>query len=251
MDLLIGAGAAFAIALITTPVGVSGAVFLIPVQVSVLATPSPAVTPTNLLYNVLATPGALLRFGRQRVVGSALTSRLLAGAVPGVVVGAVVRVTLIDGPQTFLVVIAAVLIPLGALLAFGAPRVDARPSDRGLLALGLAAGVIGGIYGIGGGSLVGPVLVATGITIYEVAPAALALTLVTSIAGVAAFALLSLTTAGAVAPEWPLGLAIGLGGLAGGWWGAALQPRLPEVLLRRGLGLIALALGLRYAVLAF
>jgi len=32
---------------------------LLPFQVSVLGTPSPAVTPTNLLYNVIATPGAL------------------------------------------------------------------------------------------------------------------------------------------------------------------------------------------------
>jgi hypothetical protein len=31
-------------------------VLLLPFQVSVLGTPSPAVTPTNLLYNVVATP---------------------------------------------------------------------------------------------------------------------------------------------------------------------------------------------------
>ena len=39
---------------------VSGAVFLVPVQVSILHTPNPALTPTNLLYNVIAIPGALL-----------------------------------------------------------------------------------------------------------------------------------------------------------------------------------------------
>ena len=38
-----------------TPVGISGAVLLLPFQVSVLGTPSPAVTPTNLLYNVVST----------------------------------------------------------------------------------------------------------------------------------------------------------------------------------------------------
>ena len=57
--------AAYAIALIATPAGISGAVFLLPFQVSVLGTPSPAVTPTNLLYNVIATPGALFRYRRQ------------------------------------------------------------------------------------------------------------------------------------------------------------------------------------------
>ena len=46
------------------PRGISGAVLLRPFQVSVLATPSPSVTPANLLYNVVATPGALYRYWR-------------------------------------------------------------------------------------------------------------------------------------------------------------------------------------------
>ena len=58
----LGALIAFAVATITTPAGVSGAVFLIPVQVSILGVPNPASTPTNLLYNVIATPGALLGY---------------------------------------------------------------------------------------------------------------------------------------------------------------------------------------------
>jgi hypothetical protein len=53
--------AAYVIAVLAAPAGVSGAVLLLPFQVSVLGTPSPAVTPTNLLYNVLSTPGALYR----------------------------------------------------------------------------------------------------------------------------------------------------------------------------------------------
>jgi hypothetical protein len=75
--------AAFAIAVITTPAGVSGAVLLLPFQVSVLGTPSPAVTPTNLLYNVVASPGLsrdllydqmragnldYLKIGRRRII---------------------------------------------------------------------------------------------------------------------------------------------------------------------------------------
>jgi hypothetical protein len=39
--------AAFAIAVLATPAGISGAVLLLPFQVSVLGTPSPAVTPTT------------------------------------------------------------------------------------------------------------------------------------------------------------------------------------------------------------
>jgi hypothetical protein len=40
--------AAFVVAVVATPAGVSGAVLLLPFQVGVLGTPSPAVTPTNL-----------------------------------------------------------------------------------------------------------------------------------------------------------------------------------------------------------
>ena len=42
---------------------------------------------------------------------------------------------------------------------------------------------------------------------------------------------------------------MGVGGLLGGYVGAGLQPRLPEALLRRGLGVLALALGVRYLLL--
>jgi hypothetical protein len=49
----------------------SGAVLLLHFQVSVLSTPSPAVTPANLLYNVIATPGPLYRYWRQRQTGGA------------------------------------------------------------------------------------------------------------------------------------------------------------------------------------
>ncbi len=45
---VLGFAAGLLISVVTAPVGVSGAVFLLPVQVSVLGVPSPAVTPTNL-----------------------------------------------------------------------------------------------------------------------------------------------------------------------------------------------------------
>ena len=109
--------AAFAIAVVTTPAGVSGAVLLLPFQVSVLGTPSPSVTPTNLLYNVVASPGAIWRYWRQGQTGGPLTWLLLAGTLPGVIAGSVIRVYVLPGPVVFDFVVAAVLIPLGAWLA--------------------------------------------------------------------------------------------------------------------------------------
>jgi uncharacterized protein len=113
--------AAFAIAVLATPAGVSGAVLLLPFQVSVLGTPSPAVTPTNLLYNVVATPGALYRYWRQGQTGGRLALVLIAGTLPGVIAGSVIRVELLPSARIFDFVVAAVLLPLGIWLALTRP----------------------------------------------------------------------------------------------------------------------------------
>jgi uncharacterized protein len=241
----LGAVIAFVVATVTTPAGVSGAVLLVPVQVSILGVPNPALTPTNLLYNVIATPGAMLGY---RGFDRALVRLLAAGTAPGVIVGAVLRVTVLDGPQAFFGVIAAVLLPLGVWLLLDRPARQ-RPAREGrIVALALAVGLIGGIYGIGGGSLLAPLLVGMGLSVLAVAPASIAVTFLTSVVGVIAFALLSLTQSGSIAPDWSLGIALGLGGLAGGYCGARLQGRLPEALIRRGLGVLAILLAVRYAI---
>jgi uncharacterized membrane protein YfcA len=174
--------AAFAIASLASPVGVSGAVLLLPFQVGVLGTPSPAVTPTNLLYNIVATPGALYRYWRQHQTGGALTRVLLAGTIRGVVAGAIVRIEFLPNPRAFDAVIAVVLIPLGAWILVNSRGEPAfRPSiaiNRVILVvLAAAVGCVGGIYGIGGGSILAPVLVGSGRSPTEVAPATLASTL--------------------------------------------------------------------------
>jgi uncharacterized membrane protein YfcA len=67
-------------------------VFLLPVQLDVLRVPSPSATPTNLLFNLVAAPGALWRYWRAGVLDVGLTGRLLLGTVRGVVIGSLVRV---------------------------------------------------------------------------------------------------------------------------------------------------------------
>ena len=129
----------------------------------------------------------------------------------------------------------------------GGRRTDGRLSRRGIIALALGVGAVGGVYGIGGGSLLGPILVGRGLPVTVVAPAALASTFVTSVAGAGVFAVLALTGRADVAPEWDVGLLCGAGGLVGGYVGAYLQPRLPERGLRLMLGGLAVALAILYA----
>ncbi|MFD7298358.1 TSUP family transporter [Streptomyces sp. NPDC059897] len=251
---LLGFAAGLLISLVTAPVGVSGAVFLLPVQVSILGVPSPAVTPTNLLFNVVAGPGALLRYRKTGSLGGSLTRLLIAGTVPGVIIGAVVRVFAVPGPQVFRFLVALLLLPLGlwlcarSLRAPAADRPGTPPPTRTTTALAMTVGVVGGIYGIGGGSLLGPILVGRGMPVARVAPAALAATFLTSVIGAATYALLSVAVTGDIAPDWLLGLCCGLGGLVGGYIGARLQPRFPERVLRMTLGALALGVGTLYAV---
>jgi uncharacterized membrane protein YfcA len=249
---LLGFAAGLVIALVTSPVGVSGAVFLLPVQLSVLDVPNPAVTPTNLLYNIVATPGALLRYGHQGRLRTPLTRLLIVGTVPGVVAGAVMRVFVVPGPEVFRLIAAAVLLPVGSWLLVrtlrGAHPLDDRGmSDRTTTSLAAVVGLVGGIYGIGGGSILGPILVGRGRPVMEVAPAALASTFVTSLVGSLTYAVLALGTSGDIAPEWGLGLLCGAGGLIGGYCGARLQPYAPERALGLLLGMLAIAVGLAYA----
>jgi uncharacterized membrane protein YfcA len=112
--------------------------------------------------------------------------------------------------------------------------------------LAAAVGCVGGIYGIGGGSILAPVLIGTGRRPAEVAPATLAATFVTSVAGVITFTILSLHHHGQVSPSWPTGIALGAGGLAGAYAGARIQSGLPDLLIRRVMGVLVVAIGVRY-----
>jgi uncharacterized membrane protein YfcA len=250
---VVALAAAYVVAVLATPAGISGAVLLLPFQVSVLGTPSPAVTPTNLLYNVVATPGALYRYWRQGQTGGRLAVILIAGTLPGVIAGSVIRVELLPSPHVFDFVVAAVLLPLGVWLALtrpSGPRDPERPARLipvpVLVILAAAVGCVGGIYGIGGGSILAPILIGSGRRPAEVAPAALASTFVTSVAGVVTFMILSIHHHGSVSPDWPTGIALGIGGLAGAYTGARIQRRLPDVLIRRVMGILVVAIGARY-----
>ena len=253
-DVALGFAAGLAIATVTAPVGVSGAVFLLPVQLSVLGVPNPAVTPTNLLYNVIATPGALLRYRRNGSVRRPDHGAAPGRHAPGVVAGAAIRVFLLPGARPFRIVAGLVLLVLGTWLiarTLGRPRTHRPLSDRTILATSLAVGVLGGVYGIGGGSILSPILVASGLAVAVVAPAAMTATFVTSIVGALTYAALAMVADGSIAPDWPSGLPAALGGLCGGYLGARLQPRLPERGLRLLLGGLAVGIAVLYLIEGF
>lgn len=251
---------AFLVALVTTPAGVSGAFLLLPFQMSVLGFVSPAVTPTNLIYNVVAVPGGVARYIKENRMVWPLAWAIVAGTLPGVFLGAVVRIRYLPDPRYAKVFVGCVLLYLGVRLlitgksqhkkwgwlqaaqtSFQCQGQTYSFSPLVLAAVSLAVGIVGGIYGVGGGAMIAPFLMTIlGLPAFAVAGAALLGTLITSVAGVAVFETLGQR------PDWALGILFGVGGLAGSYCGARLQKHLPERWIRLFLGCLVSGLGVDY-----
>jgi len=99
----------------------------------------------------------------------------------------------------------------------------------GVMGLSLIVGMVGGVYGIGGGAIIAPFFVSFfRLPVYTVAGATLTGTFVTSVAGVIFYQLLApCYPTMAIAPDWLLGLLFGIGGFAGMYCGARLQKYVP------------------------
>ncbi|MFA7347124.1 MAG: sulfite exporter TauE/SafE family protein [Desulfurivibrionaceae bacterium] len=273
---------AFAISFFTSMGGVSGAFLLLPFQVSVLGFTSPAVSSTNQLFNIVAIPSGVYRYIKEGRMLWPLTWIVIIGTLPGVLVGAIVRIKYLPDPKNFKLFAGLVLLYMGGRLlkdlacktkrdtptteerfqqrhkkqgrTTGSGAVSPEHSSRvtvrhwslirlvyefygetftvnalGLMALSLVVGMVGGVYGIGGGAIIAPFLVSFfGLPVYTVAGAALMGTFVTSVAGVVFYQILAPCYPGMViAPDWLLGFLFGIGGFAGMYCGARLQKFVP------------------------
>lgn len=109
--------AALGISTFTSLGGVSGTFILLAFQVSVLGFSGPAVTATNHLINVIGIPAAIFRFAREGRLLWPLTAVIVAGTLPGVVLGAWMRATLLADARRFKLFIGLVLLSLGLKMA--------------------------------------------------------------------------------------------------------------------------------------
>ncbi|MFH2097884.1 MAG: TSUP family transporter, partial [Pseudomonadota bacterium] len=119
----------------------------------------------------------------------------------------------------------------------------------GIMSLSFVVGIVGGIYGIGGGAIIAPFFVSVfGLPVYTVAGAALMGTFVTSVAGVIFYQAIAPFYPGvSVAPDWLLGLLFGLGGMVGMYLGARAQKFVPARAIKWMLAGIILFTALKYA----
>jgi uncharacterized protein len=116
-----------------------------------------------------------------------------------------------------------------------------------ILVMAFLVGIVGGAYGIGGGSIIAPFCVAfLGLPVYMIAGAALYGTFLTSIAGVLFYTFVPLKQGISTSPDWLLGILFGLGGMVGMYCGARLQKYMPQKLTKMMLGLMLLFLAASY-----
>lgn len=243
---------AFVISLFTSMVGISGAFLLLPFQMSVLGYVAPSVSATNLVFNLVAIPAGVWRYAHEKRMDWPLAWVIAAGTLPGLLAGWWLRVHWLPDPRDFKFFVGLVLLGLAVKLLLKrrlrAPEptasivADAQWRVIPVLSIALIIGVVGGAYGIGGGSIMAPVLVAIfSLPIHGLAGATLFGTLVTSVAGVALYQFMPAPPGMTTQPDWALGILFGMGGAAGMYAGARLQKRVPQRALEIG---IALVLGL-------
>ncbi len=113
---------AFVISLFTSMGGVSGAFLLLPFQMSVLGFTAPAVSSTNQLYNVVAIPGGVWRYLREGRMLWPLTWVVVGGTLPGVLVGAIIRLRWLPDAVRFKLFAAAVLLSIGGRVVWDLAR---------------------------------------------------------------------------------------------------------------------------------
>lgn len=295
---------AFVVSFFTSMGGVSGAFLLLPIQMSFLGYVHPSVSATNQLFNIVAIPSGVYRYYKEGRLVWPLTWAVVIGTLPGVFIGAFVRVAYLPDPKNFKVFAALVLLYIGGrmirdLLArpqsganvpsaehrfrefasgrrkepksskcpeplpgvnitcFNSKRVSydfygehCEAPTWGVFALSFLVGIVGGIYGIGGGAIIAPFFVSFfRLPVYTVAGAALMGTFVTSVAGVIFYqAIAPFYPNMSVAPDWVLGILYGIGGMWGMYLGARMQKFIPAKAIKWMLAAAIVFLAAKYVL---
>ncbi len=274
---------AFVISFFTSMGGVSGAFLLLPFQVSFLGFAGPAVSPTNLVFNIVAIPGGVYRFIREQRMVWPLTGIIIIGTLPGIFIGAIIRIKYLPDPVSFKFFVGLVLVYIGIRLLLNIidrSKNESKISETNfsvteayfnlkhtgfkfnnnvyktssirISVLSFIVGIIGGTYGIGGGAIISPFLVAVcGLPVFAVAGPALMGTFVCSIAGVIFYTAIApyyADTGLAITPDWLLGFLFGIGGLAGIYAGARLQKYVPAKIIKIILAVCILLVAGKYII---
>lgn len=273
---------ALSISILTAPAGISGGVLILPLQVSLFHFTGPAVSSTNLLYNVVAIPLGVWVFARKKLVIWPLAIRIFLFTTPGLFLGSLVRSFWLYNPRHFKMF-------AGFVLFYVAFRLISSLENRGqskspsqsteafqvenahrsgkylmytfnnetysvnLITLGLlcfVVGMVGGMYGIGGGALMSPFLVTLyNLPVHSIPGTTLFGTWATSLFGVVSYVVIHSITWGRgipISPDWGFGAVLGIGGLIGIYLASQIQRFLPAFFIKLVIIIVLLITSIRY-----
>jgi uncharacterized membrane protein YfcA len=212
-----------------------------------------------------------------------LALAITCGTLPGVLAGYYIRVRYLPDPKAFKLFVGIILFYIGirvvkkiirpARTKTAKDTIDFRVSNVtynlrkmgfdfqarrvefslvSIFVLALVVGVIGGIYGIGGGAIIAPFCVAfLHIPVHTVAGAAMFGTFVTSIAGVAIYSIVPFYNGQPAPPDWLLGILFGIGGFLGMYLGARSQKFIPEKTIQAILATVIFLIAANYILQFF
>ena len=227
--------------------GIGGGAVLVPLLVLWAALPQHQAHATSLAAIILTAAWGALTYARDGSVAFGAGLAIATGAIVGAWFGAALmhRLSARRLRQAFgvlAVVVAAQLLIGVRTPAEGLVVVDGAAAVVGYVALGLTAGALSALMGVGGGVIMVPAMVLLfGFTQHVAQGTSLLIIIPTALIGAVRHSRHGYT-------DWRLGALLGVGGVLGAWIGATVALGLDGDLLRRLFGAFLLITGVRLLV---
>lgn len=268
----------FVLAFFGAMAGVTGAFLLLPFQMSVLGYTATGVSATNFLYNIVAIPGTVYRYTKEKRMNWPLAISIIIGCLPGIIIGYWLRITIFSTPKNFKPFVGLVLLYLAwriykslknnkfsksllpsqeaviRTISFTLKKAQYSFDNKiysfnpwVIIIISFIVGIVGGAYGIGGGAIMAPFFITVlELPVHSIAGASLFGTLVSSVVGVIIYQLGIGSCGIQTRPDYLLGVLFGVGGLVGGYLGAKMQRNIPDRPIKLGLLLVLIYVSSKY-----
>ena len=224
--------------------GVGGGIIMVP-ALTFLGLPPAQTASTSLIAVASTSVSSTIEYSRQKRIDYRLGLELGIFAIPGAVLGAILSEYLSEG--SFRLYFGILLILTGIYILYKNSILKNAAAKKRSIALRAAvfaatfgAGIISSLFGVGGGVIFVPaMMLVLGLTVQRAAPTSQLTLMMTSIAGV-------LTHAALLHPDYLQALALSAGAFAGAQIGARVSRTAKEVLLQRLLGLVLIAVAVKF-----
>lgn len=226
--------------------GIGGGAVLVPGMVLLLRYSQHMAHATSLAAILLTAPAAALGFAWGGEVDTLAALGVVIGALPGAVLGAAVMRRVSDARlrQGFAALLLVVAVRLAFPTGTGSPALELSGASEiaGLIALGVAVGVLSAVMGIGGGTLLVPGLILLfGFSVHTAEGTSLLVIVPTALMGAWRHSRHGYT-------DWATGLWLGVAGILTGLLGSQLALMLPADVLQRLFALFLAVMSVRLLV---